>query len=488
MELDADLRSIQEARELAVRAKEAQKEFAMADQATVDRICEAMVKAAMANAARLGQLAHEETGFGNPVHKRLKNELAAQGVWDNIKDQKTVGELRRDEEKRVIEYGAPVGVVMGLAPSTNPTATAIFKTLINVKARNAFILAPHPSAKKSTAEAIRVIVEAGEAAGMPKGLVSCVTEVHPAGTDELFHHYAVNLILATGGPGMVKAAHSTGKPAIGVGPGNVPVYVDRSADPKEAAAKIVDSKAFDCSTICASEQTVIADAPIAKELREAMKANGAHWLTKDEAKKLANMMFRPNGLMHAAFVAKTPQKIGELAGISVPADARILVADIDEIGPNEPLSREKLTTVLGFMEAKDWREGCEKSIECLKFGGDGHSIAMHCEDMSVIEAFGNQKPAFRVVVNTWSTLGATGATTGIDPTFTIGPGGVGGAVTSDNVTLKHVLNVRRVLWPVREPHPDARVRTVQGGASSSSSSGDQIEEIVRRVVAELKRG
>lgn len=485
MELDADLRSIHEARELAVRAKEAQKAFAMADQATVDRICEAMVAAAMANAARLGQLAHEETGFGNPIHKRLKNELAAQGVWDNIKDQKTCGEIGRDEARRIVEYGAPVGVVMGLSPSTNPTATAIFKTLINVKARNAFILAPHPTAKKCTAEAIRVIVEAGEAAGMPKGLVSCVSEVHPAGTDELFHHYAVSMILATGGPGMVKAAHSAGKPAIGVGPGNVPVYVDRSANAADAGAKIVDSKAFDCSTICATEQLVLADAPIAAQLRDAMKANGAHWLSKDEAKKLANMMFRANGLMHASFVAKTPQRIGELAGISVPADARILVADLDEIGPNEPLSREKLTTVLGFMEVKDWRDGCERSIECLKFGGDGHSIAMHCEDMNVIQAFGEQKPAYRVVVNTWSCLGATGATTAIDPTFTIGPGGVGGAVTSDNVTLRHVLNVRRVIWPVREPHPDARARTVQQG--SASSSGDQIEEIVRRVVAELKR-
>ncbi|WP_336250798.1 aldehyde dehydrogenase family protein, partial [Stomatohabitans albus] len=291
MDFDADLRSIQEARELAVRAKEAQKAFAMADQETVDRICEAMVSAAMANAARLGQLAHEETGFGNPIHKRLKNELAAQGVWDNIKDQKTCGEIRRDEAKRIVEFGAPVGVVLGLSPSTNPTATAIFKTLINVKARNAFILAPHPTAKKCTAEAIRVIAEAGEAAGMPKGLVSCVTEVHPSGTDELFHHYAVNLILATGGPGMVKAAHSAGKPAIGVGPGNVPVYVDSSASPKAAAANIVDSKSFDCSTICATEQAVFAHANIAKELREEMKAKGAHWLSKEEADKLASMMF-----------------------------------------------------------------------------------------------------------------------------------------------------------------------------------------------------
>jgi acetaldehyde dehydrogenase (acetylating) len=266
-EFDLDLRSIQEARRLAVAAREAQRAFHLADQATVDRVCQAMMEAAFGASARLGQLAHDETGFGVPAHKRLKNEFASRDVWDSIRDVPTVGVLRRDEARGVVEIGWPVGVIVALSPSTNPTSTAMFKILIGVKARNAVVVAPHPSAVGCTAETVRVMAEAGEAAGMPTGLVSCLATVTLPGTQELMRHYATSMILATGGSGMVKAAHSVGKPALGVGPGNVPVYVDRSADVVRAAADIVSSKAFDHSTICSTEQTVVADRPIAFELR-----------------------------------------------------------------------------------------------------------------------------------------------------------------------------------------------------------------------------
>lgn len=493
---DADLRSTQQARDLAVRAREAQRSFHFASQEDVDRICAAMADAAVAHALRLGTMAHEETGYGRPEHKRIKNEFAGRAVWESIKDIKTCGVLRRDDARKIVEIGWPVGVVVALTPSTNPTSTAIFKILISVKARNACIVAPHPSALKCTEAATQVMIEAGEAAGMPPGLVSCLTEIALSGTRELMNHYATSLILATGGPGMVKAAHSVGKPALGVGPGNVPAYVDRTADIAKAAADIVDSKSFDCSTICATEQAVIADRPIADELKALMKARGAHWLSEQEAQTLGSRMFRPNGMMLAEYVGRTPQAIGKLAGFSVPDSARVLVADLAGVGPAHPLSREKLTTVLGFMVEDGWRAGCERAIQLLTFGGDGHSMVIHSRDEESILAFGIEKPAFRILVNTWGSLGGIGATTGVMPSLTLAPGGIGGAVVSDNITVHHLLNVKRLAYHLRDAPPGARLSdssgTPQPAHEATATAGpgandvEMIERLVRMVLDEMK--
>ncbi|MGA4668799.1 aldehyde dehydrogenase family protein [Propionibacteriaceae bacterium Y1923] len=499
--IDKDLRSVQQARDLASRAREAMRQFQFTDQDSVDRICRAMVDAAMAEAQRLGRMAHAETGFGHAAHKQLKNEFAAKNLWDSIKDEPTCGVLRRDDVNKVVEIGWPVGVVVALTPSTNPTSTAIFKVLIAVKARNAIVVAPHPSAKDCTAEAVRVLAEAGERVGMPKGLVTCMTELSLEGTNELMNHYATSLILATGGPGMVKAAHSVGKPAIGVGPGNVPVWVDRSADIKQAARMIVESKSFDCSTICATEQLIIADAPIADQLRAEIKAAGAHWLSADEAKQLGNRMFRPNGMMVAGLVGRTPQYIAEQTGLRVPDDARILVADLDGIGPENPLSREKLTTVLGFMVADGWKAGFDLAGRALRFGGDGHTAVIHSRDEEQVLQFGIEQPAFRLLVNTWGSLGAVGATTTLDPSMTLAPGGVGGAVVSDNITLRHVLNTKRLAYHATDAPAVARAhRGLEGGAAGSSgasgesrngiprdANAEAIERIVAKVLAEMGR-
>ncbi|HFQ95636.1 MAG TPA: aldehyde dehydrogenase family protein, partial [Anaerolineae bacterium] len=299
---DLDLRSMQEARRLAIAAKEAQREFFHASQAQVDRIVEAMAQAAYENAEYLGRLAHEETGYGVALHKKIKNEFASRTIWESIKDVKTVGLIREDRAKKILEFAWPVGVIAGLTPSTNPTSTVIFKVLIAVKARNGIVIAPHPSAKESSLEALRIMAQAGEAAGMPSGLISCMTNVTLPGTQELMRHWAVDMILATGGSGMVKAAHSVGKPAIGVGPGNAPVWVDRSADVKKAAWDIVNSKAFDSSVICATEQSVIADRPIAAELRAEMEKNGAYWVNAAQKEALARTLFKPNGAINARTV------------------------------------------------------------------------------------------------------------------------------------------------------------------------------------------
>lgn len=489
-ELDPDLRSVQEARRLALAARAAQRAFAEATQEQVDRVCAAMADAVYRDAERLGRLAVDETGYGVAAHKKVKVEFASRTVWESIRDVRTVGVLRRDDERRIVEIGWPVGVVVGLTPSTNPSSTAIFKVLISVKARNGVVIAPHPSARSCTYEAVRLMAEAGERAGMPAGLVSCMQEVSLQGSQELMRHHATSMVLATGGTPMVRAAHSTGKPAIGVGPGNVPVYVDRSADVAAAARCIVSSKAFDCSVICATEQSVVVDRPVAAALRAEMAALGAHWVSAAEKVALERVLFTPSGGMDPTSVGKTPQQLAALAGITVPGHARILVVDLDRVGRDEPLSGEKLTTVLGFYVEDGWRAGCERCIELLRFGGDGHSLVIHATDEDVILAFGIEKPAFRILVNTWGTLGAIGATTGVMPSMTLAPGGVGGSVVSDNITVTHLLNVKRVAYALREPPaaayelaPDV---TASASASRATRPDERVDRIVRRVLAELR--
>lgn len=504
--MDKDLLSIQQARDLAVAARDAQRQFLTASQAEVDRVCAAMVKAVAAAAERLGRMAAEETGYGVPEHKTLKNLLASQVLWDAIRATPTVGIVRHDAQRKLYDIAWPMGVVAALTPSTNPTSTAIFKVLIAVKARNGIIVAPHPSAVKCCAETVRIMAEAGEHAGMPHGLVACMTAVSLPGTQELMRHKYVALILATGGSEMVRAAHSVGKPAYGVGPGNVPVYVDRSADLRKAAKYIVASKAFDHSVICATEQAIVADKPIVARLAELMQAEGAYFVSPEEAAALGKLLFTPGPLINPKTVGKSPQQLAQMAGIRVPATARVLVARLEKVGREELLSAEKLTTVLGWYEADGWEAGCERCIELINYGGRGHSLVIHAQDDTVIMRFGLEKPVFRILVNTMGTLGAVGMTTGVTPSLTLGPGGIGGAITGDNIGVHHMFNVKRLAYETTPPpaaalvpgSTDDPVQLRSGGAVPANGYGiaastviadpgaGQIDEIVRRVLAELR--
>lgn len=493
-EFDSDLQSIQEARSLAVAAREAQKQFLHASQAEVDRVCAAMAEAAYAASERLGRMASEETGYGVPEHKTLKNVLSSKILWDAIKDIPTVGVIRHDPQKKIYDIAWPMGVVAALTPSTNPTSTVMFKILIAVKARNGIVVAPHPAAAKCCAETARLMAEAGERAGMPKGLVGCMTKVSLPGTQELMRHKYTAVILATGGSDMVRAAHSVGKPAYGVGPGNVPVYVDRSADLRRAAKYIVASKAFDHSVICATEQAVVADRPIAAQLAELMQAEGAHFVNDEQARALAPILFAGH-LPNPKSVGKSPQQLAQMCGISVPASARILVARLKSVGRDAPLSGEKLTTVLGWYEADGWEAGCERCIELINYGGRGHSLVIHAQDDNIIMRFGLEKPVFRILVNTWGTLGATGMTTGVMPSMTLGSGGIGGAVTGDNITVHHLYNIKRLAYEINPPPETALAPGSTDDPSQLNratpapigAEADKIDEIVRRVMAELKR-
>jgi len=479
--LDSDLASIQEARTLATQAFEAWKVWSKASQEQVDRVCAAMAEAAFNAADRLGQLAHDETGYGVASHKRLKNEFASRNVWESIRDIKTVGVIGYDEFKKIVQIAWPMGVVAALTPSTNPTSTVIYKILISVKARDAIVISPHPAAARCSYEAAALMARAAEQNGAPAGLISCMQNVSLQGSQELMSHKYVAVILATGGTPMVRAAHSTGKPAYGVGPGNVPVYVDRSADVERAARYIVASKSFDCSTICASEQAVVADKPIAARLMQLMQQEGAYFTSEQESNALRKLLFTPEGGMVTTTVGKPAESLAGLAGFSVPAGTRVLVAKLNRVGKEEPLSREKLTTVLGWYEEEGWEAGCERCIELIQFGGRGHSLMIHATDEKIILAFGLEKPVFRIGVNTMGTLGAIGLTTGLMPALTLGAGGVGGSITGDNVTTYHLFNVKRLAYELSAPPAAALIP----GPRQEGVSAQEIERVVRSIVEEI---
>jgi acetaldehyde dehydrogenase (acetylating) len=486
-EMDKDLLSIQQARSMVEAAYNAQKTWAKATQEQVDRVCQAMVDAAFAASERLGRMASEETGYGVPEHKKLKNEFASRHVWNSIKDVRTVGVVHHDPQARVYEIAWPMGVVAALTPSTNPTSTVINKILISVKARNGVVVAPHPSAVNCCVETARLMAEAAVAAGAPAGLIQCMSQVSVQGTNELMAHRHTAVILATGGSPMVRAAHSQGKPAYGVGPGNVPVYVDRSADLERAARYIVASKAFDYSVICATEQAVIADRPIADRLEQLMKAEGAHFMDEAQTQAMRGLLFKSDGAINAATVGKSPQVLAGMAGIAVPASARILVSRLSKIGREEPLSREKLTTLLGWYVVDGWEQGCDRCIEMIYFGGRGHSVMMHTGDDNIAMRFGLEKPVFRIGVNTMGTLGAIGLTTSVMPSMTLGSGGIGGAITGDNISVRHLFNVKRLAYETTPP-PDAALRPGASSAGTAFGTDPQtIERLVTEVVNEILR-
>ncbi|MEJ8544321.1 acetaldehyde dehydrogenase (acetylating) [Brevibacillus borstelensis] len=493
MMLDADLYSVQEVRTFLAAAKEAQAKLETYSQEQVDAIVAAMSKAGEEAAERLAKMAVEETGFGNVPDKRMKNLFAAQRVYEAIKDRKTVGIIRKDEENKVWEVAQPVGIVAGIVPSTNPTSTVIFKSMIALKARNAIIFSPHPSAAKCTLEAARLMAEAAVRAGAPEGLIHCITKPTLQATNELIKHKLTDVILATGGTAMVKAAYSSGKPAFGVGPGNVPVYIHHTADVAAAAKHIVQSKTFDYGTICASEQALVVDESIKRQVVTALQREGAYFLNEQEKEKVAAVIMI-NGSLNAKVVGRSPQAIAELAGISIPTGTRVLIGEETQVGKAFPLSVEKLSPILGFYTVQDWKEGAKRCRELLDLGGLGHTLGIHAQDEAVITAFGLAQPASRIAVNTGTTFGGIGATTGIQPSLTLGCGSFGNNITSDNIGPQHLLNVKRVAFGIREmppSQPAAATSATEAAALEAVSSlnvglsRDEIKDIIKSVLAEM---
>ena len=466
MSVDKDLVSLQQARDLVEAAFRAQSEVAQFDQAKIDRICEAMARAALADAARLGAIAVEETGFGVPADKQEKNRFAAEDVWNYFRGLRTKGVV--SESKDVVEIASPRGVVAGIIPSTNPTSTAIFKILIAIKSRNAVVLSPHPSAAKCINETARIMRDAGVKEGLPADAIGCMTTATIEGTETLMKHKQTAVILATGGIGLVRAAYSSGKPAFGVGPGNVPVCVERTADVPKAVQDILTGKCFDNGTICASEQAVVCDAPIEQAVREQFKLQGAHFLSAAEAEQLGKVVATPQRSLNPAIVGKSVEVIAKMAGLNVPPGTRCLIADVGGVGRDYPLSMEKLSPILAFYVVDGLEKCAERSKEVLRYGGMGHTAGIHTRSREAAVKFGAEMPASRITVNTPTTHGAIGFSTALPPSMTLGCGSWGGNVTSDNVSPLHLMDIKRVAFETR-PVKSARPAVARPAAAQKTS-------------------
>jgi acetaldehyde dehydrogenase (acetylating) len=460
MSADKDLISVQQARDLVEAAHRAQAELARFDQAKIDRICDAMAKAALRESPRVAALAVEETGYGVAEDKQVKNQFSAEIVWNYFKNLRTVGVV--SETKDVVEIASPRGVVAGIIPSTNPTSTAIFKVLIAIKSRNAIVLSPHPSAARCINETVKAMREAGVKEGLPADAIGCMTTATIEGTEALMKHKMTAVILATGGIGLVRAAYSSGKPAFGVGPGNVPVFIERSADVPKAVQDILTGKCFDNGTICASEQAVVVDAPIEAAVREQFKLQGAYFLSQSEADQLAKIVATPQRSLNPGIVGKSVEKIASMAGISVPPGTRCLMAEVGGVGRDFPLSMEKLSPILAFYVEDGLERGAARCNEILHYGGMGHTAGVHTRSREAAVRYGAEMPASRITVNTPTTHGAIGFSTALPPSMTLGCGSWGGNVTSDNVSPLHLMDIKRVAFetrPVASKRPAAAAQS-----------------------------
>jgi len=445
---DRDLASIAEARALARRAKQAWLELAEFSQERIDAIVDAMAAAATSQAEAFARLAVDETGYGVVEDKIQKNLFSSQKVYNFIRPMKTVGVVARYDDRKVVEIAEPFGVVAAVIPTTNPTSTAIYKILIALKARCTIVISPHPQAVKCITRVAEVMEEAARRAGAPAGSISWMTTVTLEGTQELMKHRDVAVILATGGMGLVRAAYSAGKPAYGVGPGNAPAFIERTADVKKAVHDVVTGKTFDNGVLCSSENSVVVDAPIADAVKREFQAQGGYFMNAAEMEALGRVLVTPQRLPNPALVGKSAVAIAQKVGITVPADTRVLLAPLEGVGRDYPLSIEKLCPVLSYYVVKDWREGCERCKQILRYGGMGHTMSIHSQNEQVILEFGLHKPAFRIVVNSPTTHGSVGLSTGLDPAMTLGCGGYGGNITSDNISPRHLLNIKRLAYEV----------------------------------------
>jgi len=464
---------------IVTTVKQAQQAFSAFSQEQVDKVLDAMHAACMPNLEKWARMAHEETGYGTVADKTVKNRFGADDVYRYIRPMKTVGFLSADPGQGIYEVASPMGVVAAVIPSTNPTSTAIYKILISLKARNGVVLSPHPSAKGCIRAVADAMHEAAVAAGAPRGIIGCLPAPTIADTQALMKHPLTNVILATGGTGLVNAAYSSGKPSYGVGPGNVPAFIERTAVLRKAVKDVIAGKSFDWGTICASEQSVIVDAPIAGRAKEEFAAAGGHFVNPREKALLQGLMVDGEGRLNPKVVGKSPQAIAAMAGFSVPDGVRVLLVPEEGVGREYPLSLEKLSPVLSYFEADGWEAGCLRCIEVLRYGGLGHTLCLHTQDLEVVRQFALKKPVFRIIVNSPGTHGAIGYSTNLPPSMTLGCGALGNNITSDNITPLHLLDRKRVAFETRPVTGEKAVVL-----PPLVKPGDGLEEAARRFVAQ----
>ncbi len=505
MNIDRDLQSVQEVRNLIAAAKQAQKKLSELNQEQINAIVREIAKACAQNAEKLAKMAVEETGFGVWEDKVLKNLLGSTITYEKYKDYKTVGVINENSKKGIIEIGVPMGVVAALIPSTNPTSTTMYKAIISIQAGNSIVISPHPNAKNCIIETFRIIKEAAKRAGAPEGIVQCINITTMDATNALLKSKDVGIILATGGEAMVHAAYSSGNPAIGVGPGNGPAYIEKSADIPTAVRHIIESKTFDYGTICASEQSIITESCIKEKVVEELKRQNCYFLNAEQSEKVSKFILRSNGTMNPQIVGKSVQVIAKMADISIPEGTRVLISEQTTVGKNNPFSREKLCPILAFYVESSWEKACERCMEILFNEGVGHTMTIHSQDEKVVREFALKKPISRLLVNTPGSLGGVGATTNLEPAMTLGCGAVGGSATSDNVTPLNLINIRRVAYGTKEldvlrVNPTPPINKYENTSTAKNSitvektdkpfvgqdvTREQVEKIAKMVISRL---
>jgi acyl-CoA reductase-like NAD-dependent aldehyde dehydrogenase len=447
---DQDPVSVKEVGEKVEAAYEAWQSYRTFSQEKIDAIVEHVASAARSNARRLAELAVEETKYGNAKDKLAKNLLASDVLPRAMRGLKTAGILRELPEQKIVEIGVPMGVVAAILPTTNPTSTAIYKTLISLKAGNGIVLSPHPRAKVCTCETAAVLQQAALEAGAPHGLVQCIFNSTLDATNALMKHPRTSVILSTGGGGIVRAAYSSGKPAFGVGPGNVPVLLDRSANIEEAVARVVAGKSFDFGTVCSSEQAIVAEHSLRDRIVAALKKCAAFLCDESQTQALAKLLLTPQFTVNPDCVGQAAPKIARMAGFEVPPETSILVVEIEGVGKQHPLSAEKLSPVLSLFFVTDFQAALYACESLLRFGGLGHTAVIHATDDARIREFALRMPAFRILANTSAPQGSTGITTNVFPAMTLGCGAVAGNSTSDNIGPLHLINIKRLAYMTRK--------------------------------------
>lgn len=482
MSHQTDPAALEEARDKVDKAYRAWRAYCGFNQEQIDAVVESVAAAGRANARRLAEMAVQETTYGNVEDKTGKNLLCAEWLPKKIRGMKTVGLLREIPAEGIVEYGVPMGVVAAIVPTTNPTSTVIYKTLISLKAGNSVVISPHPHAKSCTYETAELLHKAAVSAGAPEGVVQCLTQPTLEATQALMRHEHTAVILATGGAGMVRAAYSSGKPAFGVGPGNVPVLLDTSADLPESVKKVVEGKSFDYGTVCSSEQSLVAEQSLRGAVLAELKANRAYLCNDQERDALTKLLISPSGGINSKCVGQAPGKIAAMAGFSVPAETSILAVEIHGAGREHPLSAEKLSPVLSLIFVPDFEAALQTCEAILRYGGLGHTCVIHARDEARIRKFAERMPAMRVLVNTQAPQGSVGITTNLLPSMTLGCGAAGGNSTGDNVGPLHLINIKRLAYFVRKPEDAFQVPPA--GAQAAQPEHSLIAAAVERYLAE----
>ena len=480
---DIDLVSIQETRDLVEKAYEAFKDFEKLNQDETNDIVSSLANTLFENAEYLGKLASETTKFGKWEDKKTKNILASKILNDYMKSFRTRGIINVDKLNKIYELAIPMGVVAGIIPTTNPTSTVIFKTLISLKAGNSIVFSPHPRALECILKTVEIIRAKLKRLGHDPNLVGCISNPTMEATNTLMKHNKVAIILATGGAAMVKSAYSSGKPALGVGPGNVPAYIDKTANVEKAVADIFCSKTFDNGTICASEQSIIAHSKVLEAVKKACIEQGGYFLNPEESKKVEKILIGPNGGFNPNIVGLSGKTLADIAGIKVPDYTRVLLAPTDGVGKKYPFSIEKLTGILAFYEAKNLEHAKEIALELIRFAGLGHSSAIHAQDENRIIDYASVMPVSRVLVNTPSSQGAVGYSTSLTPSFTLGCGSYGGNATSDNISVFHLFNKVRIAYGVNDI---SKIRNFsKNNINYSSANNIYDDEFINKIVREV---